>query len=235
VSAAEDEPPPPARVRWRRAHRVIPSRFPPIDLFERIADPADWDALAELETLTNPRAREQWGEISLVPPARRVSGPGASWLMAPFTHVNRQGSRFGDGRYGVYYAANDLKTAVAETIHHMGRFYAATAQPPARPIMRVLVGKTDLVLDDVRRGYDRLHDPDSYVLSQRFGRARRIAGANGIVFRSVRRQGGENIAVFWPDVLSPPVQERHLVYEWDGSAIVRWYDAQEETWNPVPR
>ena len=54
------------------------------------------DSLVELEMLTNPRVRQEVGEISLVPPEERVSGAGASWVMAPFTHIGWP-SRFSDG------------------------------------------------------------------------------------------------------------------------------------------
>lgn len=106
--------PPIRRVRWTSATRVIASKFPPIHLYERVSpDPAVWDALIAAEMLTNPRLRDEAGEIRLVPPEERVTGPGATYVMAPFTHVNPRGSRFSDGAYGVYYAAADLETAVA--------------------------------------------------------------------------------------------------------------------------
>ncbi len=54
--------------------------------------------------LVNPRLRNEAGAIHLVPPEERVTGPGATWVMAPFTHFNPNGSRFSDGTYGVYYA-----------------------------------------------------------------------------------------------------------------------------------
>ena len=76
------------RVRWRGARRIIRSRHPPVDLFEDIADPADWPLLIAAEQKTNPRLMEQLGALDLVPPARRVGGAGASWPMAPFTHVS---------------------------------------------------------------------------------------------------------------------------------------------------
>ena len=42
-------PPPRRRVSWRKTYRIIPTRYPPISLFERVADPEDWDALIEIE------------------------------------------------------------------------------------------------------------------------------------------------------------------------------------------
>ena len=86
---------PTCRVDWSQAWRIIASRYPPINLFERLtADTAVWDALMALEQLTNPRVRDEVGDIALVPPDDRVSGPGASYVMAAFTHINPKGSRF---------------------------------------------------------------------------------------------------------------------------------------------
>ena len=120
------------RVRWTEAFRAINSRYPPVDVFEHVADPSDWDALLRLEEMTNPRLREEWGEIARVPPAERPSGPGSSWIMSAFTHIGWP-SRFSDGTYGVYYAARALETAVRETAYHFGRFLGATAEPRPRP------------------------------------------------------------------------------------------------------
>ena len=132
---------PQLQVEWPQAWRIIPSRYPPIFLFERLTeDTSIWDALLALEQATNPRARQEAGEISLVPPNQRVSGPGASYVMSSFTHLNPKGSRFSDGSYGVYYAAAQLQTAIAETVHHFEAFARAAHDPPRREDMRVLVG-----------------------------------------------------------------------------------------------
>src|SRR5271166_425303 len=65
---------PTRRIDWPQAWRIIASRYPPIQLFERLTpDPAVWDALFALEQLTNPRVRDEVGEIALVPPDERVS------------------------------------------------------------------------------------------------------------------------------------------------------------------
>lgn len=228
----------PARVRWREAWRIIASRYPPIALFERVSDnPAVWDVLIELEQATNPRVRDETGEIALVPPERRVTGPNASWVMAPFTHVNRNGSRFSDGSYGVYYAARTLQTAIKETGYHFARFAADSSDPPRREDMRVLLGSLDARLHDVSRLDDRLKrlilDAESYAHSRPFAAELRDNDSDGIVYPSVRDEGGSCIAAFWPDVADRPVQERHLQYEWDGKRFSRWFDYKLEIWSGV--
>ncbi|MDQ3035804.1 MAG: RES family NAD+ phosphorylase [Myxococcota bacterium] len=224
------------RVRWTHAYRVINSRYPPIDVFERIADPADWETLIALEEMTNPRARDAWGEISLVVPDERISGPGASWVMAAFTHVGRA-SRFTDGSYGVYYAARLLETSVRETTFHFGRFLLATLEPRGTELeMRVLVSSAiDSTFHDIRDGHDELHDPDDYATPQRVAKRLREQGANGIVYRSVRHLGGDHpcLAVFRPKTIPRPKQGAHLRYHFDGTRIDRWFQIGKTKWETL--
>ncbi len=232
-----------SRVAWSRTVRILPTRFPPIALFERIADPADWDALAEVESLTNERIRDQIGEISLVADSERVSGPGASWIMAAFTHIGRP-SRFGNGSYGIYYSARSEECAVAETCFHWAQFLAATNEPSMDLDMRTLVARLDATLHDVRsqngkvsssRRYADIYRINDYSLSQHFGELLREGGSNGIVYDSVRLAGGQCAALFRPKALkSMPSGERILRYHWDGGKFDRIFDFQQERWRPAP-
>src|SRR3984885_5777232 len=141
---------PSCQLDWPQAWRVIASRYPPINLFERLtADTSVWDALMALEQLTNPRVRDEVGDIALVPPDERVSGPGSSYVMAAFTHVNPKGSRFSDGSFGVYYVAAALETAIAETVFNFETFARDSADPPRSEDMRVLVGTVAADFEDV--------------------------------------------------------------------------------------
>ena len=63
------------RLAWPRYVRLINSAYPPIDLFEDIADPADWRLLAQAEGKTNPRLAETIGNLDLIPPERRDNAP----------------------------------------------------------------------------------------------------------------------------------------------------------------
>ena len=219
-----------SRVEWRPSWRIIPSRFPPISLFERVTEPDDLEAIFELEAMTNPRLRDEVGDISMVPPDDRVSGPGSSIIMAAFTHLNPEGSRFSDGTFGVFYAAVDLETAVAETRYHRERFMRATDQEHMELDMRVYL--VDLVgdLHDLRgqqETYPLVYDDTNYAAAQHLARGLRQSGANGIAYDSVRRKGGECAAVFRPPLLSNARQERHLCYVWDGEAISSVYEKRE--------
>lgn len=210
-------------IDWPAAWRLVPSRFPPQGVFDRIADPADLDALYAIEALTNDRLREELGQLDLVPRARRVSGPGTQPVMAAFTHFNTDGSRFSDGSYGVFYAAKALDTAVAETMHHRAKFMAATAEPAMKIEMRCYRMPVHGRLHDLRRGWSAMLDPDDYSAPQALGRELRANGSDGVVYPSVRHAGGQCVGLFHPDLVGPCVQAQHLIYSWDGRRILPGY------------
>ncbi|WP_049623445.1 RES family NAD+ phosphorylase [Frateuria defendens] len=219
--------PPCKRIRWTQAYRIVPSRFPPVGVFDRIADPADLDAVFALEALTNPRLREEAGALALVPKGRRLSGPGSTPVMAAFTHLNPEGSRFSDGSWGVFYAAHSVATAVEETVYHRERFLAATAEPPCDIEMRCYRTAVDARLHDIRGGWPTAHDPVDYGAGVALARRLREAGSNGLVYDSVRHRGGECLAAFYPDVVAPCVQAQHLIYRWDGARIAQVLAVEE--------
>lgn len=208
-----------SRIEWRPSYRIVSSRFPPVGLFDAIAAPEDLEVLFLLESLTNPRLRDDLGQIALVPAERRCCGPGTTPIMAAFTHLNPEGSRFTNGSYGVYYAALDCETAVAETAFHRARFLSRTAEPPCIVEMRCYLGDIAAELDDIRDGFPNIHDPDSYVASQRFAWELREQGSDGLVYDSVRHTGGQCVALFYPDLIAPVRQGPHLYYHWDGREI----------------
>lgn len=226
---------PTRQVDWPQAWRIIASRYPPIRLFERLTDdPAVWDALLALEQLTNPRVRDEIGDISLVPPDERVSGPGASWVMAAFTHLNLKGSRFSDGSYGVYYAAAALDTAIAETVFHFEGFARDSADPPRSEDFRVLIGSVKETFEDVAAlpaaQRAAVLNPNSYVASRVYAQQVRAAGANGVAYPSVRHSGGLCLGAFRPRAVGIPRQERHLKYRWNGERVDRYFDYGRDEW-----
>jgi len=206
-----------------------------VHLYERVsADPAMWEALIAAEALVSPRIRDDVGEIHLVPVEERVSGPGATWVMAPFTYRNPKGSRFSNGSYGVYYAAGDLPTAVKETAHHFAQFAADSGDGIRYEDMRVLVGRINAEFHDLESVRDAVRrpllDPDSYAASQAFAAALRGDSTNGIHYPSVRRPQGRCVAAFRPKAVGVPKQTKHLKYYWDGSAVREYFDYESEAW-----
>jgi len=216
------------RICWKPSWRLVSSRFPPVGVFDRVTSAEDLDIVLEIEGLTNDRLREELGELALVPKEDRISGPGTTPIMAAFTHLNGEGSRFTDGSYGVYYAAKSIETAVAETRFHRSRFLAATQEPPIEIDMRSYASNIDADLHSIVERQAELPDiyapdPTQYGAAQAFAKALRAAGSNGIHYSSVRDPGGECIAVFRPRVMQPAVQGKHYCYIWDGREITGVY------------
>lgn len=211
-------------IKWERSVRIIRSIYPPIDLFEDIADPADWPLLISAEQKTNPRIMENIGNLDLVPENRRVGGNGATYLMAPFTHVSAdRKSRFSNGTYGVLYAGNMFEVALLETVHHHASFMARTNEVPGwTSQFREIVLSVDAPLHDLcgqNLAYAEVLDPDDYRPSQTLATQLRGEGSNGIAYPSIRREDGECAALFYPDLASNAIQGRHLDYHWDGERV----------------
>jgi len=231
-----------ARVSWRPSYRLIPSRFPTVGLYDAIADAADLEAVFAIEALANPRLRDEIGELQLVPPEDRVSGPGATPVMAAFTHLNPEGSRFSNGSYGVYYAGHSLATATAEVSHHRAVFLRRTDEPAIDLDMRLITANVEAELHDLRvaadaqpagQPYAALLDPDDYAAPQRLGAALRRSGSWGICYPSVRDPGGECVAIFRPRALRHARSALHIALHWDGRRITHWFE--KRTPHPLER
>ncbi|MHB8454989.1 MAG: RES family NAD+ phosphorylase [Acidiferrobacterales bacterium] len=211
-----------SRERWKNTARIVSSRFPPVGLFDRVADPADLEIVYYIEGLTNPRLRAEAGDLRLVEPADRLSGPGTTPVMAAFAHPNPAGSRFSDGSFGVYYCARSVETAIHETRYHRERFLQYSAETPIMLEMRVYYADIRKSLHDLRAAGKKRPlwlDPESYVVSRKLGHALKGNHSYGVLYPSVRHAGGECGAVLRPSALSPARQGEHYGYYWDGHRI----------------
>jgi RES domain-containing protein len=228
---------PKKRVRWKVTHRLQSTRFPPVPYFERIADLEDHPLLDDLEKLTNRADRQAIGQISLVPPSKRIFGPGASGVMAPFTHPSHDNpTRFSDGSYGVYYAGRAFETALREVAFHRGRFHARTKDRATKTSFKIITASIAKTMHDIRKGdWSALLDPDPnrYGVPQSFGAQLKEAKSNGVVYPSVRHPGGECIAAFWPNVMESPAEGKRIALRWDGGRISAWFDYETGEWSDL--
>jgi hypothetical protein len=208
------------------SYRLVPSHFPPIALFENLLEPDELEAAYALESLTNDRLRDEVGDIALVDPQDRVTGPGSTPIMAAFTHIGAP-SRFTDGRFGVYYAGLSLKTALAESRFSRSRFFSATDEPPQVLTMRCYRCRVSGELVDVR-GLAEVHTPNDFNAGQSVARKLREQDHLGILYRSVRDPGGECIAALRPNLLhAPAIQTAHYQFHWDGQSISNVFELRE--------
>ena len=218
---------PVVRCTWHPSYRLIPSRYPTVALYDAIADPADLEVVFAIEALTNARIRDELGDLRLVPPEERVSGAGSTPVMAAFTHLNPDGSRFSDGSYGVYYAAQTLDTAIAEVSHHRAVFLARTEEPAIDVDLRLIAAPVDADLHDLRElgpAGAGLLDPSFYAKPQALGRRLREGGSAGVLYPSVRHAGGFCVGIFRPRALGRARVGAHIALHWDGQRITHWYE-----------
>ena len=212
--------PPVSPIRWAKACRLIPSRYPTVGLFDRIGAPEDLDALIELESWTNDRVSTELGVLHVVPPDEWVVGrPMASVVMAAFCHPRPGGGRFSGTGRGAWYAARTLETALAETIHHRTRELAEVGSFETRVEMRLYHADFRAGFHDIRpprAAWAPLYDPVDYTASQAFGRQLFEDGANGVVYRSVRHEAGECLACFRPARVLNVRVAGHYEYRWSG-------------------
>ena len=209
----------PSRLRWSRSVRLVSDEHAPIEIFERVSDPSDLDVVLAFEALADPAARDLAGRLVAIPVEDRVHGPGSSDAMTPFLYYPPEGSRFTDGTFGVYCAAREQATAVAESAWHRARLYAATDAPSTEIPMIELVASHDADVHDIRGEADarsELYHPDParHGASQAFAAALRSRGSTGIVYDSVRRPGGQCVAFFRPRSVGSVERAGRLGYLW---------------------
>ena len=207
-------------VRWTNTHRLIPSRFPTVGLFDRVASAEDLDVVIEIECWTNDRLSAELGILHLIPREQWITGPMASVVMAAFCHPHTGGGRFSGEDRGAWYGARRIETALAESIHRRKQELHETGVRDMRMEMRLYVADIRAEFHDIRpreRRFARLHDPDSYAHSQPFAHRLLDEGSHGIVYRSVRHPGGECLACFRPADVSNVRVAGHYEYRWEGS------------------
>ena len=192
--------------------RFIPSRFPPIPLFDTVATAADVYAVMDLEGWTNDRIVSE--RLARLPKTEWVYGvSNASIVMAAFLHSPILGARFNGPDLGAWYGAASERTSVAEVAHHlrleaMARGHAETRRT-FRSYTATLLGDDYADLRGCHHSRPELYSSGSYSESMKFGEQIRAAGQSGIVYDSVRHIGGTNIVVHRPRNVTVVTQASH--------------------------
>jgi hypothetical protein len=196
----------------RPAHRLIPSQFPPIGVFDTVATTADLVAVMELVGWTNDRLVAD--RIGRLPQGEWVYGvPNASIVMAAFLHVAPGGMRFNGPELGAWYASDDIRTAAAEVGHHLRREAVARSVATMSRTYRVytatLLGDyLDIRGQQVTR--PDVYASDRYDASQKLGEDVRASGGAGLLYDSLRRRAGSNAVAHRPRNIVDIVQTDHF-------------------------
>jgi hypothetical protein len=196
----------------RPAHRLIPSQFPPIGLFDTVATAADLAMVMELVGWTNDRLVAD--RLARLPRTEWVYGvPNASIVMAAFLHVAPGGMRFNGPDLGAWYASDELRTAAAEVGHHLRRETVARAKTSMIRTYRAYAATLSGNYLDIRgqqAARPDVYASDRYDAAQKLGEQTRASGGAGVLYNSLRRRPGTNVVAHRPRNITDIVQTDHF-------------------------
>lgn len=202
--------------------RNIVSLLQPQDLFDDLSDdPAEWLLAQKVEAEIQPPPYRSHTPIIDRPFEDAELFNAIIW---PFSHW--QASRFSDGTYGVWYGSELVETTVYESAYHWYRGLLSDAGFERMTVIaerKVYSVACNAALLDLRNAVDKHPDllhPSDYAFCQSVGSRIHREGHPGLLTPSVRRPGGENVAIFNPDVLSNPRDNCQLTYRLEDDQIV---------------
>ena len=203
---------------------LIPSRFPPIDIFARISNGQD-EAFFELESLTNPRLKEKRQILNGADAVDGNSPLVQNWNHAPFAYPNPDGTYFFGPDLSALELASDLETALAISVAKRERFLGDTSEPATGLDMRALSRTVRGRFADFRNLDPKMPTDQRRKLGQRVFEA----GLDGLLFRSVDRPSGLCVSILQIGTLGNAVQGEHFRFNWNGSHIDVLYDFRTGT------
>lgn len=203
--------------------RLIPSRFADKEdsVLGAIAeDDAHLADLFDLDNATNARLLGEHGRLPGIGVDELVFGvPNFRIINAAFTYARPEGSRFNDGERGAWYCAFDIETALAEVIFHKTVEYQEIARFDDSVSYQNLLADFNGEFHDLRGDahFAKCLDPASYIPSQELAAQLLDQGSMGIVYPSVRRRGGTNLACFRPALVGNARRGAAYALTWSGS------------------
>lgn len=208
--------------KWSgEAFRLIPSRFPPVNVYEGLIANDRQEELVAAENLTNPRLRS----LDRFAAAARADG-GAdprlqNWNLAPFAYGNPDGSLFFGEDRPCLELALERQTALAVSVARRQSFMEATSEEPIGLDMRMLLTPVDGVFWDLRGV--AIPPAGLQMKERRKLGARMPVEAQGILYRTPERPAGTGLAILTGHVLQRSQQTVHFRYMWDGRRIALLY------------
>ena len=217
--------PPLTTLRQFDTCRLLPSRFADVEdsVLAPLADSDDHlHDLFDLDNATNARLRTQNGGATGINVDELVFGvPNFRIVNAAFTYAHPQGSRFNDGSRGAWYCAFDADTALAEVSFHKAVEYAEINRFDDSVQYQCMLADVTATFHDIRNQprYAACLAPDSYIASQKLAERLLDGGSLGIIYPSVRREGGTNLACFRPAVVANVRKGAAYRLTWQGSPV----------------
>ena len=211
------------RIRQLDTHRLIPSKHSEDgdSVLVRIADDNEHlRGIFDLDHATNDRLLAENDLLPGIGIDELVFGvPNCRIINAAFSHAHPLGSRFNGPDRGSWYAGFELETSQAEVAYHKSVELAEIDW------LQESVTYDDYLADlggefhDIRgdETYRNCLDPDSYVDSQLLAETLLEEQSSGIIYPSVRHDGGVCLACFRPALVANVRKSDRYRFTWTGS------------------
>jgi hypothetical protein len=177
----------------------------------------------ELESWTNDRVSTELGVLHRIPREEWVTGrPLSTVVMAAFCHPRPGGGRFSGPDRGAWYASLTRETAHAEVIYHRTAELAEIGVFETYVQERVYLADFSGRFHDIRAesaAFRPFYSPTDYTKPQQLARELLDIGSNGVIYRSVRHDGGYCVACFRPKLIANVRQGDHFEYRWTGGPV----------------
>lgn len=202
--------------------RLIPSKWPTIDIYSEFGSQKMQALAAKLEEITSPRLVEKarlTGGHTLTDETASVRLQ--NWNHAPFTYPLPEGSYFLPPPIPVMELAIDYRSALARALLRREDFLSRTSEPPCGVDMRMLSNE---IAGDL---HDLTGLPTDLTQAERRKIGLELYNQNsaGVVFHLPEVPGGVFLNIFSNSVLkSQGVQGGHYRFGWDGRQVRRIYD-----------
>lgn len=228
-SVAESESPeidgvPVVRDAFARTIRLVATARLRDSVLKALVDTADEVAeLEEIESATSTRLIAQHHGTAGIAPGQLVQGVShAAFINASFAYAKpRELNRFNGPDRGAWYAALDIETCLAEVTFHMMEFLGRTGEFNATVEYAELYASLAGEYLDLRQAPNHPSLDPNPVTGYQAGNALAIAaltkGINGIIYPSVRHEGGTCFAVLWPHAVQSVAQGGVFRLVWSGS------------------
>jgi RES domain-containing protein len=203
--------------------RLIPSRFAEVEDSVLVPLAENDDVLRDLFDLDNATNERLRGETGLLPGIgvdELVFGvPNFRIINAAFTYARPEGSRFNDGERGAWYCAFETETALAEVSFHKTVEYQEINRFDDSVTYQAMLADFTATFHDLRgaNACPKCLDPESYVVSQALANELLESGSMGVIYPSVRRPQGTNLACFRPALVGNVRKGPAYRLTWAGS------------------
>jgi hypothetical protein len=176
--------------------------------------------LFELDNATSERLRGEYGGLPGIGVDELVFGvPNFRIINAAYTYPRPEGSRFNDGERGAWYCAFEPETSLAEITFHKTVEYQEIGRFDDSVTYQAMLADFTSTFHDIRGidAYAGCLDPASYIESQKLADELLDAGSMGVIYPSVRRDGGTCLACFRPALVGNVRKGPAYRLTWSGS------------------